>query len=170
METSPPDAQHEAYTHAQTERDVPATVRAQRISAALNRARGIRGEKWSEIAAGARVSEPTLRHIRATGAMPQVKTIHGLESHFGWSAGTVLAIYNGEPAPEQAPITNEPAPPPGKGFRWAERPDGVTDYYLTFEIGGQEVDLRIADLDGEGREAMQAKLLAIKRRTSSLKV
>jgi hypothetical protein len=168
METSPPGTHSGAYTHAQTERDVPPELRAQRLSAALDTWRTRRGEEWSEVAKGAGVTEASLRNLRTKGSMPRVKTIAGLEEHFGWSGGSVLAIINGdEPTPKNAQAT-EPLPPQGKGFRWTVRSDGVTDYYLTFELDDQPVDLRIADLHGEGREAVHERLLAIKKRALGL--
>ncbi|MFE7462367.1 hypothetical protein ACWFMI_24725 [Nocardiopsis terrae] len=168
MHESPPRPR---YDREQTAREVPAELRATRISAALEAVQETKpgGPTWEEVATELGIVAQSIRNVRRKGQIPQQKVMRRLEEWCGWAPGGLLAVMNGaQPEPAAGGRAAEPLTthPPVSGFRWSPRGDdsGHIDYELTFEMGGQDVSIRVADLGGESHQTMQQKLLDMKRR------
>lgn len=169
MPESPPSS---PISREQTSTEVPAETRAARASAALEAVREEKpgGPTWEEAAAEMGIVAQSIRNVRKKGQIPRLKVMRAIEDWCGWAPGSLLAVMNGLP-PEVASTARAQAGalatgPVTPGFRWSPRDDdsGAIDYELSFKVNGQDVSLRVADLGGESSQAMQQKLLAMKRR------
>lgn len=74
----------------------------ERLSAAMNERRLDLGLQWRELSQGAGISDEALRAIRRGDYRPSELTARRLDDQLQWSRGTVMAVLDGRPVPDES--------------------------------------------------------------------
>lgn len=134
------------------------TPEAKHLDQQIRQACKDHGLTLADLAHKAGISPQTLHNIRSGAvAAPREKTREALEDALGWMRGGWEDARQGRTPARRDATANTPIPP-GDGFRWTRRPDGIVDYWYTIKIGDAEHTLHVADVHNKGPEAIRAAL------------